>query len=91
MSIRWAFAKPLETLSPRVRAAQKKLISHVSHCEVRYCRERERALFEVGVEITDILSDMRSHPGSPSLLAGLRQKPAKVILGKLIAYTRKLT
>lgn len=58
--------------------------------EVRHCVAGKNGHFEAGVEITDVLSDIKSRPDSRGTLRRIRRKLAEVILGEPITPTRKL-
>lgn len=57
--------------------------------EVRHCIGKN-GHFEVGIEITDVLSDIKSRQDSRGTLRGIRRKLAEVILGEPITPTRQL-
>lgn len=52
--------------------------------EVRHCLAGENGHFEAGIEITDVLSDMKSARNSGGILRRIRRKLAEVILGESI-------
>ena len=58
--------------------------------EVRRCIAGENGHFEAGIEITDVLSDIKSPQDSRGTLRSIRRKLAEVILGEPITPTRKL-
>jgi len=57
--------------------------------EVRYCNERQKGRFDAGVEVTDVLSDIKSVQNSPGVLKTIRRKLAEAILGEPITISRK--
>jgi hypothetical protein len=58
--------------------------------EVRRCFSAQNGQFEAGIEVTDILSDIRPPQESPGVLKNVRRKLAEVILGQPITFTGKL-
>jgi hypothetical protein len=52
--------------------------------EVRYCNKRPKGGFDAGVEVTDVLSGIKSGQNSPRRLKTLRRKLAEAILGEPI-------
>lgn len=57
--------------------------------EVRHCVEKN-GHFEVGIEITDVLSDIKLRRDSGGILRSIRRKFAEAILGEPITPTRQL-
>ena len=53
--------------------------------EVRHCHDGRNGHFEVGVEITDILPDIKLQQSSPGVVKRIRRKLAEAILGQQIA------
>jgi len=59
--------------------------------EVRHCFTGQNGHFEAGIEITDILADIKSQQDSPSVLRKVRRKLAEIVLGRPITITGKPT
>jgi hypothetical protein len=59
--------------------------------EVRYCNKREKGGYDAGVEVTDVLSDIKSAQNSQGVLKKIRRKLAEAILGEPIAIAREAT
>jgi len=59
--------------------------------EVRYCNKRPQGGFDAGVEVTDVLSDIKFARTSPGVLKTMRRKLAEAILGEPIAIARDET